>query len=235
MCFAALRLTRAGRGAEGGRTASALLHLFVTHALSCYNTSCIRTAALAGGTSVKGDIKNMNEQLMEIFLSRRSIRSYTGEPVPMEKLNQIIMAGLSSASGRAARPWELIVVRDKNKLIDMSGCRLKGSSRMLAGADAAIVVLGDETKSDVWTEDCSIVMANMHLMASALGVGSCWIQGRDREAIDGGSTEDYLRRILQFPWECRLEAILSLGMPDEELPARTPESLPFNKVHINKF
>ena len=147
----------------------------------------------------------MNEQLMEIFLSRRSIRSYTGEPVPMEKLNQIIMAGLSSASGRAARPWELIVV------------------------------LGDETKSDVWTEDCSIVMANMHLMASALGVGSCWIQGRDREAIDGGSTEDYLRRILQFPWECRLEAILSLGMPDEELPARTPESLPFNKVHINKF
>ena len=153
----------------------------------------------------------------------------------MEKLNTIIMAGLSSASSRAIRPWDLIVVRDKDKLIEMSGCRLKGSSRMLAGADAAIVVVGDEERSDVWIEDCSVVMANMHLMASALGVGSCWIQGRDREAVDGETTEDFLRRILQFPSESRLLAILSLGMPDEELPARTPESLPFNKVHINKY
>ena len=177
----------------------------------------------------------MNEQMLETFLNRRSIRSFTGEAVPMEKLNQIIMAGLSSASSCAARPWELIVIRDKDKLIEMSGCRLKGSSRMLAGADAAIVVVGDEERSDVWIEDCSVVMANMHLMASALGVGSCWIQGRGREAIDGETTEDFLRRILQFPAECRLEAILALGMPDEELPARTPESLPFYKVHINKY
>ena len=185
--------------------------------------------------SIVMEEKQMNEQMLETFLNRRSIRSFTGEPVPMEKLNQIIMAGLSSASSRAARPWELIVVRDKSKLIDMSGCRLKGSSRMLAGADAAIVVVGDEERSDVWIEDCSVVMANMHLMASALGVGSCWIQGRGREAIDGETTEDFLRCILQFPAECRLEAILALGMPDEELPARSPESLPFNKVHINKF
>jgi nitroreductase len=177
----------------------------------------------------------MNEQMMETFLNRRSVRSYTGEAVPMEKLNTIIMAGLSSASSRAIRPWDLIVVRDKDKLIEMSGCRLKGSSRMLAGADAAIVVVGDEERSDVWIEDCSVVMANMHLMASALGVGSCWIQGRGREAVDGETTEDFLRRILQFPSESRLLAILSLGMPDEELPARTPESLPFNKVHINKY
>ena len=177
----------------------------------------------------------MNEQMMETFLNRRSVRSYTGEAVPMEKLNTIIMAGLSSASSRAIRPWDLIVVRDKDKLIEMSGCRLKGSSRMLAGADAAIVVVGDGERSDVWIEDCSVVMANMHLMASALGVGSCWIQGRDREAVDGETTEDFLRRILQFPSESRLLAILSLGMPDEELPARTPESLPFNKVHINKY
>ena len=177
----------------------------------------------------------MDEQMMETFLNRRSVRSYTGEAVPMEKLNTIIMAGLSSASSRAIRPWDLIVVRDNDKLIEMSGCRLKGSSRMLAGADAAIVVVGDEERSDVWIEDCSVVMANMHLMASALGVGSCWIQGRDREAVDGETTEDFLRRILQFPSESRLLAILSLGMPDEELPARTPESLPFNKVHINKY
>lgn len=180
-------------------------------------------------------MKENNQEMMDVFLNRRSIRRYTGEPVPMEKLNQIIMAGLSSASSRSIRPWDLIVVRDKNMLINLSGCRLQGSSRMLAGADAAIIVVGDEEMSDVWIEDCSVVMANMHLMASALGVGSCWIQGRGREAIDGESTEDFLRNFLQFPSECRLLAILSLGMPDEELPARTIEDLPFSKVHINKY
>jgi nitroreductase len=106
---------------------------------------------------------------------------------------------------------------------------------MLAGADAAIIVVANENLSDVWVEDSSIVMANMHLMASALGIGSCWIQGRLREAIDGETTEDFMRRLLQFPSECRLEAILSLGMPDEDLPATLPESLPFEKVHINKY
>lgn len=177
----------------------------------------------------------MNENMLDVFLGRRSVRNFTGEPVPMEKLNQIIMAGLSSASSRGLRPWELIVVRDRQKLIDMSGCRLQGSSRMLAGADAAIIVVADEDQSDVWVEDSSVVMANMHLMASALGVGSCWIQGRGREAIDGESTEDFLRSLLQFPSECRLLAILSLGMPEEEPEARTPDSLPFGKVHINKY
>ena len=176
-----------------------------------------------------------DDHMLEVFLARRSIRSYSGEPIPMEKLSQIIMAGLSSASGRAVRPWELIVVRDRHKLIDMSGCRLRGSSRMLVGADAAIVVIAKEQDSDVWIEDSSIVMANMHLMASALGVGSCWIQGRLREAMDGQSTEEFLRCLLQFPSEYRVEAVLSLGMPDEELPARTVDSLPFAKVHMNKF
>ena len=52
---------------------------------------------------------------------------------------------------------------------------------MLAGADLAVVVVGDEERSDTWTEDCSVVMENMHLMASVLGVGSCWIQIRLRK------------------------------------------------------
>jgi nitroreductase len=172
--------------------------------------------------------------LLEMLYQRRSIRKYTGASIPDELLEQVIKTGLASETSRNRRSWEFIVVRDKAMLAKMAHFR-QHSALMLEGADAAVVVLGDEEKSDVWTEDCSIAMAHMHLMADQLGLGSCWIQGRDREAIDGGSTEDYLRRILQFPWECRLEAILSLGMPDEELPARTPESLPFNKVHINKF
>ena len=175
------------------------------------------------------------EEFLSVLQKRRSVRSYSGEPVPMEKLNMILEAGMLAPSGKAIRPYELIVVRDKQKLISLSSCRMGGSARMLVGADLAIVVVGDEEKSDTWTEDCCAVMENMHLMASALGVASCWIQGRGREAMDGETTEEYCRTILQYPAECRLEAILSLGMPEEEWPETPLSMLPFQKVHINKY
>ena len=152
--------------------------------------------------------------LLEIMKNRRSVRTYTGEPVEEEKLERILQAGLLSASGRAIRPWELIVVREKKALKKMAASRAAGA-KMLEGADCAVVVLGDAEKTDVWTEDCSIVMANMHLMADSLGVGSCWLQGRLREASDGQTTEAYLRELLEYPENMKLEAVLSLGVPKD--------------------
>lgn len=172
--------------------------------------------------------------LMEAMRNRRSVRTYTEEPVSEEKLTAILQAGLLSASGKAIRPWEFIVVRDKESLKTMAGCRVAGS-KMLEAADCAIVVVGDAEKSDVWTEDCSVAMANMHLMADSLGVGSCWIQGRLREAPGGKTTEEFLRELLKFPENCKLEAILSLGMPKQHPEAYELDKLPMEKVHYEKF
>ena len=177
----------------------------------------------------------MDNTMLEKMCARRSVRNYSGEPVPMEALNAILEAGLLSPSGRAVRPWEMIVIRDKKMLIELSSCRMGGAARMLAGADAAIVVVGNEEQSDVWTEDCSIVMSNMHLMASALGVGSCWIQGRLREAMDGDTTEGFVQKLLRFPSEYRLEAILSLGMPESAPAPHSLEELRFDKIYIGKW
>lgn len=172
--------------------------------------------------------------LMEIMKCRKSVRTYTGETIREENLEQIVKAGLLSASGRAIRPWELIVVREKEMLEKMADCRDHGA-KMLEGADAAIVVIADESKTDVWTEDCSIVMANMHLYASSIGVGSCWIQGRLRQSADGDSTEAYLRKLLGYPENCRLEAILSLGIAEKQSEARKlPEEL-WQKVHRERY
>lgn len=172
--------------------------------------------------------------LLDVLQNRRSIRKYTKETISEEKIETILKAGLLSASSRAIRPWELIVVKDKEALKKLSGCRV-GSAKMLENAQAAIVVIADQTKSDVWVEDCSIVMSNMHLMAENLGVGSCWIQGRLREAPNGQTTEEYVREILKFPPEFCLEAILSLGIPIEH-PAKTElTDLMYQKIHFEKF
>lgn len=173
-------------------------------------------------------------ELLTIMQHRRSVRSYTKESVSTEQMEKILQAGLLSASGRAIRPWEFIVVRDPQMLHKMAGARVSGA-QMLKEADAAIVVLGDEEKSDVWTEDCCIAMANMHLMADSLGVGSCWVQGRLRDASDGRTTEAYLRELLGYPEHLRLEAILSLGIPKEHPKAYTLEELHREKVHEGQF
>ena len=137
-------------------------------------------------------------EFIDMLKKRRSIRQYTKEAVTGEQLQLVINAGLLSPSSRSIRPWELIVVQNKDTLQKMSECRV-GSAKMLANASAAVVVIANAEKSDVWMEDCSIVMSNMHLMADSLGLGSCWIQGRLRETSDGQSTEEYLRDILGYP------------------------------------
>ncbi len=172
--------------------------------------------------------------ILSIFKHRRSVRQYTGESIPQEVLEQVLKAGLTSASGRARRPWEFVVVRNKEVLEKMASCRA-GGAQMLAGADCAIVVIADPNKTDVWVEDASIAMANMHLAADALGLGSCWIQGRLRDSADGRSTETYLRELLHYPDDYRLEAILSLGMPASHAPAYEDSDLPMDKIHYEKF
>lgn len=168
--------------------------------------------------------------LLQQLQNRRSVRTYTAAPVPEAHLQAILQAGLLSASGRARRPWEFILVTEKDMLQELTRCR-EGAANMLAGASAAVVVVADPDLTDVWTEDCSIAMANMHLMADSLGVGSCWIQGCLRKAADGSSTEDFLRGLLHFPEHFRLEAILSLGMPETHPEPHTLDSLPYEKIH----
>lgn len=165
---------------------------------------------------------------------RRSVRAYTGERISDRDLERVIEAGLSSASGRGKRPWELVVVRDRARLEKLAECREAGAG-MLAKADAAIVVIGDPQASDTWVEDCSIVMANMHLAADALGLGSCWVQGRGRNAADGRTAEERVFAALDIPEEYRLEAILSLGVCEDHPAPRPVDDAARAKVHHELF
>ena len=172
--------------------------------------------------------------LLNLLLSRRSIRRYTESPIPQRALETILAAGLLSPSSRGRRPWEFVVFQNPKTLEALSHCR-QGSAAMLSGAKAAILVFADPEKTDVWTEDCAIAMSNMHLMAHHLGLGSCWIQGRLRQAENGTSTEAFCRTLLSVPARYTLEAILSLGFPAIQPEAHSLEDLPREKIHWDTF
>lgn len=172
--------------------------------------------------------------MLDVLLNRRSVRQYTGEKIPAEKLEKILQAGLLSPSGRNRKPWEFVVVQETGTLMKLSHCR-QGAAGMLENAGCAILVFADPEKTDVWTEDCSIAMSNMHLMADSLGLGSCWIQGRCRKAENEKSAEEVCRKILAVPDQYVLEAILSVGIWKEHPPAHTLEDIEIGKVHYEKF
>ena len=173
--------------------------------------------------------------LLQLMLQRRSVRKYTGESIPEDKLKLILQAGLASAASKNRIPWEFVVVQQKETLRELAKCRT-GSAKMLEKAGCAVVVFANtEVTPDVWVEDCSIAMSNMHLMADALGLGSCWIQGRCRESENGQSTEEYCRELLGVPEHFALEAILSIGMPAERPCGYTAADLREEKIHREKF
>lgn len=59
-------------------------------------------------------------ELLEIMQNRRSIRQYTGAPIPEDAMTKIVQAGLLSPSSCNRRPWELIVVKNKETLEKMA-------------------------------------------------------------------------------------------------------------------
>ncbi|MGN0261580.1 MAG: nitroreductase family protein [Eggerthellaceae bacterium] len=145
-------------------------------------------------------------------------------------MEQIVQAGLSAPSGRSIRPVHLFVVRDLEKVHTLAACRQGASAQMLARAGAAIVVAAETDCSDTWIEDCSLAMGYMHLMASSLGLGSCWVQGRGREAADGRPTQDFVFDLLGIDENLTLEAVLAIGVPEEPVHARTAVDLDASKV-----
>ena len=169
-----------------------------------------------------------------MLFTRHSIIKYTDEPIDGEHVKLLLEAALLAPSGKSVRPWEFVVVEDKEVLAKMSECRPFGSGPV-AKCKLAIVVCGDPGKTDVWVEDCTIAATYIQLQAEALGLGSCWIQMRGRFDKDNNDSADLIRELLDIPGEQQVECIIVLGHKDEVRRPVDPDKLLWEKVHIGKF
>lgn len=107
-----------------------------------------------------------------------------------------------------------MVIEDPDTLKALSEMRDRGSAFM-AGASAAIVVMGDTSKTDLWVENASISATFIQLAATALDLGSCWVHvnGRPRSKGDAslGTAEDYVKDLLGIKDEYRVLCVVALG------------------------
>jgi nitroreductase len=152
--------------------------------------------------------------MIDLLRTRRIIRKYANKPIDPESISILIEALLRSPSSRSIKPWEFVFVDDRELLSKLSKAREHGSSH-LQDAALGIVICADSTKSDVWVEDCSIAAILVQMIAHDLGLGSCWIQVRNREHDKTLSAEQYVQDLLGLPRHIKVECMVSIGYPNE--------------------
>lgn len=152
---------------------------------------------------------------LEAIRKRRSIRGYTDEAVPKADLETIVDAGRLAATGSNRQPWDFVIVTDRA----MIG-QFRVSGTWIASAAAVIVVVMDPG-SRWWIEDGAAAIENMLLASTALGYGSCWVEG------DVLPREEQIKILLGVPDEKRVMALIPIGVA-AETPA--PEKKPLEQV-----
>ncbi len=172
--------------------------------------------------------------MINLLRKRRSIRKFQSLPVEDEKLRLLKESLLRSPSSRGLNPWEFVIVDHKQTLDQLSLSKQHGSE-FLKNSVLAIVILGNEKRSDVWIEDCSIASIIVQLTAEDLGLGSCWVQIRNRNHNDSISSETYVQQLLQIPSHLRVLSIIGIGYPDETQTPIAEENLQFQKIHFNRY
>jgi nitroreductase len=172
--------------------------------------------------------------MLNLLRTRRSIRIFQDKPIDNQLIDIIKESLLRSPSSRGINPWEFIFVTDRSVISKLSDSKEHGS-QFLKGAPFAIVVCGDETKSDVWIEDCSIASIIAQLTAHSLGLGSCWIQIRNRKHNKEISSESYIQNLLEISSSIRIASIIAIGWPDEQKKPVPFEKLDFSKIKMNKY
>ena len=154
----------------------------------------------------------------EAIRARRSIRKYRDGDIPQEHLDLILEAAMTAPSARNTRPYEFAVVKSGDMRAKIAA--ISPNFGMIKQASVAIVVCGRPdlavgTAHEFWVQDCSASTENILLQAKELGYGTCWcgtypVQER-AEAV---------KELLALQAPAVPFAVIALGVPDEDPPAR---------------
>jgi nitroreductase len=158
----------------------------------------------------------MNEVLQNI-LTRRSVREFKDEQIKDEELDLILKAGIYAPSGMNKQSWQFTVVQNKEK-IEL----LAKVVREALGRDAGynfyepptLIMLSNDKDNTNGLADCSCALENIFLMASSLGIGSCWIN-QLKTICDENEVREVLRSF-DIPENHIVWGIASIGYPNSE-------------------
>jgi len=167
---------------------------------------------------------------LQLAKSRFSVRKYKPAPVEEEKLIKILEAGQVAPSAVNYQPWHFIVITQPEQLKKIHEAYPR---EWIKQAPAIIVACTDHSQSckrnsdgkDSADIDIAIAVDHMTLMATELGMGTCWVCN---------FSVDKVSETLELPKHIEPCVILPIGYPNEKLSHKKRKSLS-EIVHLNKF
>ena len=151
---------------------------------------------------------------LQVIEKRHSVRKYSDRPVERELLDAIVKVAQTAPSSRNSKSSAFMIVEDRDTLDALSQMRDYGASP-LKSAQAAILVMGDTTKTDLWVDNCAISATFIKLAVTAMDLVSCWIHINARPVLkdqpDGAKAEDYVRELLGIKENMHPYCLVTIG------------------------
>ncbi len=184
----------------------------------------------------KNSAMNKEEAVLATIFERKSVRTFTEEPVSDEALETLVKAGMAAPTAGNMQPWEFIVLNDKELIKKYAS--VNQYAKMALEAPAAIVVLANldtyKSRPDMmgyWPQDTSAATQNILLAVEAMGLGAVWTGvyngGYSNTRLDG------VRDMLNIPENLVPLNIIMIGHPKgEQMPKDKwkPEKVYWNKI-----
>jgi nitroreductase len=142
---------------------------------------------------------------IEAMQQRRSIRSYTPQPVDRATIEEIVDCARLAPTAMNDQPWEFVVITEKSSLAHIP--RLLGHAEFIANAAFCVLVLARPSSCAV--EDCCAATENLLLAACAHGLGACWVAGAPQPYAPT------VAKAFSAPENLTLISIVTVGHPAE--------------------
>ena len=156
--------------------------------------------------------------MQEIITERRSIRSFTDEPISDLDIDEILTMGTWAPSGLNNQPWKFAIVR--NPAVRGTMAEYTRYSSCIESAAVCIAVFLDTEASYHREKDIQAIGAciqNMLLTIHAKALGAVWLGEILNHHRD-------VEQLLQVPNTMELMAVIALGHPAE--PGRPATRVP---------
>jgi len=149
---------------------------------------------------------------MEALYTRRSVRKYKNQQVPLEIIKEAVKAAMYAPSARNQQPWEFIIV-DKRELLDAVPT-FSPHAAMSKGAPAGVLICFNkeyETAEGFFPQDLGAAAQNLLLALHANGLGAVWTGVYPREDRAAGFVE-----MFSLPENVIPYAFIIIGYPEKE-------------------
>jgi nitroreductase len=151
---------------------------------------------------------------LDAIMTRRSIRTFTDEPVTDTEIDAVVRAAMAAPSAHNGRPWRFVVVRDREMLARLA--KATPFAGPLGRGQIGIVVVAEKRVgpyAGFWVIDCAAAIENALVAARALGLGSLWIGVHPIRPFTSA-----VRRIIGAPRSVVVHSMIALGRPVKEGP-----------------